>query len=231
MENNNPLDSSKEILDCFLSGKFKRMDCPQCENTFLTKVYEMKCFDSGKKLSVKCAECKRLFTADTDHAAWKNYVVLEKQSLGLEYFLDAIQKHKLTNVPFARRVGVLDEEGQPLDPACIHLFTFEEPDYRIIYVMERLEHLDEADAAFFTEHVHDIDWMEQADRLKVWAYVAERYGAALAEDMRKLCLYYRENKKYLNWDLHGDNLMHRMTDGKIVVMDPFAPKMGDYMDE
>ena len=230
MENNNPLDSSKEILDCFLSGKFKRMDCPQCENTFLTKVYEMKCFDGGKQLSVKCAECKRLFTADTGHAAWKNYVVLEKQSLGLEYFLDAIEKYQLSSVPFTRRVGVLDEDGQPLDPECIHLFTFEEPDYRIIYVMERLEHLDAADAAFFTEHVHDIDWMEQADRLKVWAYVAERYGAALAEDMRQLCLYYRENKKYLNWDLHGDNLMRRVTDGKIVVMDPFAPKMGDYME-
>ena len=66
------LDASKEILECFLSGKFKRMDCPQCENTFLTKVYEMKCFDSGKKLNLKCAECKRIFTAATADNAWKN---------------------------------------------------------------------------------------------------------------------------------------------------------------
>ncbi|MGB3919011.1 hypothetical protein J9253_00570 [Thiothrix litoralis] len=225
------LDASKEILECFLSGKFKRMDCPQCENTFLTKVYEMKCFDSGKKLNLKCAECKRIFTADTADNAWKNYVLLEKQSLGLEYFLDAIQHHDLKNVPFARRVGVLDEEGQSLDPSCIHMFSFEEPDYRIIYVMERLEHLDEADAEFFTEHVHEIDWMEQVDRAKVWNYIAERYNEALAEDIRKLCQYYREHEKYLSWDLHGDNLMKRVKDGTIVVMDPFAPKMGDYMEE
>lgn len=224
------LDSSKAILDCFLNGKFKRMDCPQCENTFLTKVYEMKCFDAGKKLSIRCAECKRNFTADTDSESWRNYVILEKQSLGLEYFMDAIQQSGLQNVPFVRRVGVLDDDGKPLDPTCIHLCSFEEPDYRIIYVMERLEHLNEADSAFFTEHVHNIDWMEQEDRPKVWNYVAERYGAALAEDMRKLCLYYREHQKYLNWDLHGDNLMRSIADGRIVVMDPFAPKMGDYME-
>lgn len=224
------IDSSKEILDCFLSGKFKRMECPQCENTFLTKVYEMKCFDAGKKLSIKCAECKRNFTANTDSESWLNYVILEKQSLGLEYFMDAIQQSGLQNVPFVRRVGVLDEDGKPLAPSCIHMFSFEEPEYRIIYVMERLEHLEEADAAFFTEHVHEIDWLEEAERTKVWAYVAERYGNELADDMRKLCLYYRENQKYLNWDLHGDNLMRRVKDGKIVVMDPFAPKMGDYME-
>lgn len=223
-------DSSKEILECFLSGKFKQMECPQCENTFLTKVYEMKCFDGGKKLSLKCAKCKRAFIADLESDSWRNYVLLEKQSLGLEYFLDAIQQYELQNVPFARRVGVLDDNNKPIDPSCIHLFTFEEPDYRIIYVMERLEHLDEADAEFFTEHVHEIDWMEKEDRLKVWAYVAERYGAELAEDMRKLCLYYRDNQKHLDWDLHGDNLMRSIKDGKIVVMDPFAPKMGDYME-
>ncbi|OQX15890.1 MAG: hypothetical protein BWK73_05775 [Thiothrix lacustris] len=219
------LDSSQEILECFLNGKFKRMDCPQCENTFLTKVYEMKCFDGGKKLSLRCAGCKRNFLADTASDSWKNYVLLEKQALGLEYFLDAIQQYELKSVPFARRVGVLDEDGKPLDPACIKLFSFAEPDYRIIYVMERLEHLDEADSAFFTEHVHDIDWMEEAERIKVWAYVAERYNTELADDMRKLCKYYRKNQTYLNWDLHGDNLMRRVIDGKIVVMDPFAPKL------
>lgn len=224
-------DSSKLILDCFLSGKFKQMDCPQCENTFLTKVYEMKCFDGGKKLSLKCAKCKRDFTADLDSDAWSDYVLLEKQALGLEYFMDAIKKYDLRNVPFVKRVGVLDDNDRPLDPSCIHLCSFEEPDYRILYVMERLEHLDEADAAFFTEHVHEIDWMEKEDRLKVWDYVAERYTPELAEDMRKLCLYYREHRRYLNWDLHGDNLMRRVKDGKIVAMDPFAPKMGDYMEE
>jgi hypothetical protein len=73
--------------------------------------------------------------------------------------------------------------------------------------------------------------MEQVDRAKVWNYIAERYNEALAEDIRKLCQYYREHEKYLSWDLHGDNLMKRVKDGTIVVMDPFAPKMGDYMEE
>lgn len=225
------LDASQEILECFINGKFKRMDCPQCENTFLTKVYEMKCFDGGNKLSLTCAECKRRFLADTTNDAWENYVLLEKQALGLEYFLDAIQQCQLSNVPFARRIGVLDEDGKPLDPACIKLFSFEEPNYRVIYVMERLAHLDKADADFFTEHVHNIDWMEEADRIKVWAYVAERYTPELADDLRKLCKYYRVHQKYLNWDLHGDNLMRQVKDDKIVVMDPFAPKMGDYMED
>ncbi|MFN3786058.1 MAG: hypothetical protein ACK4RS_04385, partial [Thiothrix sp.] len=186
------IDSSKDILACFLSGKFKRMECPQCENTFLTKVYEMKCFDGGKKLSLKCAECKRQFVADTENEAWRNYVLLEKHALGLEYFMDAIQQYALQHVPFVRRVGVLDEHDKPLDPSCIQLFSFEEPDYRIIYIMERLEHLDAADANFFTEHVHDIDWMDEVARTKVWRAVAERYGTGLADDIRKLCLYYRE---------------------------------------
>ncbi len=38
-------------------------------------------------------------------------------------------------------------------------------------------------------------------------------------------------KPTCHWDLHGDNLMRRVKDGKIVIMDPFAPKMGDYMEE
>lgn len=223
------IDSSQDILDCFLSGKFKRMECPQCENTFLTKVYEMKCFDAGRKLSLKCAECKRLFVADTANEAWRNYVLLEKRALGLEYFMDAIRQYDLQNVPFVRRVGVLDDNDKPLDPSCIQLFSVTEPDYRIIYVMERLEHLDEADANFFTEHVHEIDWMEEAERAKVWQYVAQQYSTDLADDLRKLCQYYRQHQDYLHWDLHGDNLMRSAKDGRIVVMDPFAPKMGEYV--
>lgn len=220
-------DSSQAILECFLGGKFKRMICPECENTFLTKVYEMHCFDAGKKISVKCATCKRQFIADTTHEAWRNYVLLEKQTLGLEYFMDAIQRYHLEHVPFVRRVGVLDENDQVLDPAVIRLFTHEEPDYRIIYVMERLKHLAAADSQFFTQHVHDVDWLAEAERAQVWQYVAERYSPGLAQDLRKLCLYYREHQEYLHWDLHGDNLMRRTKDGSIVVMDPFAPKVGE----
>lgn len=222
-------DSSKEILECFVQGKFKRMNCPQCENTFLTNVYELGCFDNGKKLSVKCARCKKIFLANTDTAAWANYVILEKYALGLEYFSHAIQQLDLVKVPFIRRVGVLDEENNNLDPSTIRLFSYDEPDYRMIYVMERLEHLDEADSSFFTEHVYGMDWKDDQARGEVIAWIRERYGDSLAEDIRKLCQYFREHEAHLAWDLHGDNLMRRTKDGEIVVMDPFAPKMGDFL--
>ncbi len=54
-----------------------------------------------------------------------------------------------------------------LDPSCIHLFSLKEPDYRLIYVMERLEHLDEADTTFFTEHVYDMDWKDDQTRADI----------------------------------------------------------------
>jgi ribosomal protein S27E len=224
------IDSSKEILECFLKGKFKRMNCPQCENTFLTNVYEMKCFDHGKKLSVKCSRCKQMFFADTTGEAWSNYVILEKYALGLEYICEAIKYHEVESVPFIRRVGILDENDNNLDPSVIHLFSHEEPDYRLIYVMERLEHLEEADAAFFTEHVYGMDWKDDKTRAEIYANVKERYGTTLSEDIRKLCLYFRIHEAHLSWDLHGDNLMRRTRDGKLVIMDPYAPKMGEYME-
>lgn len=223
-------DSSKEILECFISGKFKRMDCPQCENTFLTNVYEMKCFDSNRKLSVTCARCKKNFIADTTAESWRDYVILEKYALGLEYFCDAIKQYDLTAVPFIHRVGILAEDDTNLDPSVIKLFTHEEPDFRLIYVMERLEHLDEADSEFFTEHVYGMDWKDESTRNETIGWIKERYGEALAEDIRNLCKYHREHEPYLAWDLHGDNLMRRTKNGEIVVMDPFALKMGDYLD-
>lgn len=225
------IDSSKDILECFIKGKFKRMNCPQCENTFLTNVYELKCFDHGKKLSVRCAQCKKVFLANTETSAWANYVILEKYALGLEYFYDAIKQYDLVRVPFIRRVGILDENDINLDPSVVQLFSYAEPDYRMIYVMERLEHLDEADAAFFTEHVYGMDWKDDKTRAEILEWVATSYGETLAEDIRKLCRYYREHEAYLSWDLHGDNLMRRTKDGEIVVMDPFAPKMGEYLTE
>lgn len=222
-------DASEDILACFIKGKFKRMNCPQCENTFLTNVYELKCFDQGKRLSVTCARCKKAFLADTETAAWASYVVLEKYALGLEYFCDAIQQYGLVKVPFIRRVGILDDNDVNLDPSVVKLFSYDEPNYRLIYVMERLEHLDPADSEFFTEHVYGMDWKDEATRAEILDWVKASYGEVLAEDIRKLCRYFREHEAYLAWDLHGDNLMRRTHDGEIVVMDPFAPKMGDFI--
>lgn len=106
------------------------------------------------------------------------------RALGLEYFYDAIQQYDLVRVPFIRRVGILDENDINLDPSVVQLFSYAEPDYRMIYVMERLEHLDEADAAFFTEHVYGMDWKDDKTRAEVLEWVATSYGETLAEDIR-----------------------------------------------
>lgn len=215
------MDASQQILQCFLEGQYERMQCPQCENTFLTNVYAMHC--DGKNLSLNCKKCHRDFFADNKTGEWKHYVLLEKFSLGLEYFCDAIHQQQLTEIPFIRRIGLLSEDDTVLPLEQLEIFSSNEPNYRIIYVMERLEHLNEVDTAFFSEHVHEIDWMEEKDRLEVWAWVKARYGQALADDLRQLCRYYREHRDFVSWDLHGDNLM-RTRQGKIVVMDPFTPK-------
>lgn len=214
------MDASQQILQCFLAGQYERLQCPQCENTFLTNVYAIHHDGSS---SLQCKNCHRRFFSDTEAGEWKHYVLLEKFSLGLEYFCDAIQHQPLTEIPFIRRIGLLAEDDTVLPLERIELFKEQEPDYRIIYVMERLEHLNEEDSNFFTDHVHTIDWMAEQERLEVWAWVKDRYGAALAEDLRQLCRYYREHQDFVSWDLHGDNLM-RTRQGKIVVMDPFTPK-------
>lgn len=215
------MNSSQQILQCFLEGQYERMQCPQCENTFLTNVYAM--HGDDKTNSLKCKKCHRNFFSHENGGEWQHYVLLEKFSLGLEYFCDAIHHQQLTEIPFIRRIGLLTEDDTVLALTRIELFKEQEPDYRIIYVMERLEHLNEEDAQFFTHHVHDIDWMDEKDRLEIWAWVKARYGEALAADLRQLCRYYREHQEFVSWDLHGDNLM-RTRQGKIVVMDPFTPK-------
>ena len=219
------MNTSNDILHCFLDGKFERMSCPQCDNTFLTNVYQMKCFETDQRLEMKCQTCKKHYLTDLQTAAWHEYVLLEKYALGLEYFNDAIQQHQLSHVPFIKRIGILDEDDQTLSPDVVQLFSHEEPDYRLIYIMERLEHLDEADAQFFTDYVYGMDWKDEATRRQIIQWIAERYGQPLAEDVRKLCRYFRKHEEFLAWDLHGDNLMRRKSDGVIVVMDPYALKV------
>ena len=219
------LNASKELLEGFVQGKFKQLNCPQCENTFLTNVYEVQCLDLGSQKAVKCAEVKPAFPADGLHSKWSPYVILEKFALGLEYFQDAIISYELKQVPYMRRLGVLDEHNNVLDPATIQLFKPEEPEYRILYLMERLEHLGEEDAEFFNEYVYGMDWKDKSVRQEIVQWIGQRYGEPLAEDIRKLCLYFRAHEEFLAWDLHGDNLMRRIRDGQIVVMDPYAVKI------
>ena len=70
-----------------------------------------------------------------------------------------------------------------------------------------------------------MDWKDEATRRQIIQWIAERYGQPLAEDVRKLCRYFRKHEEFLAWDLHGDNLMRRKSDGVIVVMDPYALKV------
>ena len=214
--------NTNTILDCFLAGQFPQMSCPQCENTFLTNVYEIRCDATHDQ--AECRLCRETL-AQGHLTDWSQLVVLEKYALGLEYFYDAIQQWELTQVPFIRRLGVLDENNQLLDPSVIQLFSNQEPNYRILYVMERLEHLADEDAKFFTEQIHGMDWQEEAVRLEIQAALRAKYGDALANDVRRLCIYFREHEEYLAWDLHGENLMRRPSDGQIVVMDPYIPKI------
>jgi hypothetical protein len=119
---------------------------------------------------------------------------------------------------------VLSEDDEILPFSTVKLFTGEEPDFRMIYIMERLEHLEDADVQFFSEHIYGFDWQDESVRHKLLGLIAEKYTPELAADIRLLCRYFREHEAFLSWDLHGDNLMRRPGSGEVVVLDPFVVK-------
>ena len=187
-----------EIIEHFIAGAYPQIYCDKCENTFLTNVYD---FDA-------------------------THVLLEKRSYGLEYYCGAIQAKGLTRVPEIRRVGVLDEEDRVVErPSRAVIYSGEEAEFRFIYVMERLRHLDEEDSEYFDRCVKDLDWKDASDREKIYAGVAERYSPALARDIACLFDYYSDYQSFMAWDLHGDNLMERIETGEIVILDPYTRKV------
>nr|CAA6829274.1 MAG: Unknown protein [uncultured Thiotrichaceae bacterium] len=214
------MNANEALLRLFVDGLFPQMDCPQCENTFLTNVYSADCSGGERELTFQCQRCKALLLPDAPEGA--DFVLLEKRALGLEYFCDAIHTYPLKNVPYTRRIGVLSDDDEILPFSTVKLFTNEEPDYRMIYMMERLEHLPDEEGAFFSEHIYGFDWQNESVRQGLLEQIAERYKPELATDIRFLCRYFREHGEYLSWDLHGDNLMRRPLTGEIVVMDPFV---------
>lgn len=186
-----------QILDNFIADEYPRIYCEKCENTFLTNVYN---FD-------------------------EMHVLLEKRSLGLEYYCGAIHQQKLTKVPDIQRIGVLDEDDHIVPrPAKEEIYSGEETDYRFIYVMEKLRHLDEKDAAYFDRCVSELDWQSDADRKKIIAGVTRRYNAELAQNIKRLFLFYQQYEHFMAWDLHGDNLMRRLDSDEIVILDPYTRK-------
>ena len=189
------LMTDKQILDNFIAGKYTQIHCEKCEMTFLTNVYA---FD-------------------------ENHVLLEKRSLGLEYYCGAIHQDSLKKVPNIQRVGILDEDDNVVDqPSKEEVYSGKETDYRFIYVMEKLKHLDEDDSDYFDNCVKDLEWQKAPDREKIFAGIQKRYNPELAEDIMKLFEYYMQYEGILAWDLHGDNLMQRLENNEVVILDPYT---------
>lgn len=189
---------NKDIIENFIAGQYPQIFCEKCENTFLTNVYD---FDQG-------------------------HVLLEKRSYGLEYYCGAIQELGLRKVPAIQRIGVLDEEDNEVEqPPPEVIYSGQEAEFRFIYLMEKLRHLDEQDAEYFNRCVKDLDWKEAEDREKIYAGIGRRYNQELAEDIRKLYEYYLNYESFMAWDLHADNLMERLDSGEIIILDPYTRRV------
>lgn len=187
--------NNEQVLKDFLAGKYPQIFCEKCAMTFLTNVYEF----------------------------GDNHVLLEKRSLGLEYYCGAIKEMKLKKVPEIYPIGIVDEDDNPATPPSREeIYCGDETEFRFIYVMEKLQHLEEEDIAYFDRCVKDLEWQKEEDRKKIYEGLTKRYNPELAQDIEKLYDYYTKHKNVLAWDLHGDNLMHRITDNEIVILDPYT---------
>ena len=190
--------NKKSILERFSQNEYKQIICDKCMETFLTNVYEY----------------------DDEH------VLLEKRGLGLEYFCHALHEFHLTHIPAIDRIGVLNEDDEIIDlPFGEELFQTDETDYRYIYIMEKLLHLEKEDEEFFNGSTQNLELQSIENKTKVFENINEKYGKTLAEDISDLCRYYREHEDYIAWDLHADNLMRRPKTGEIVILDPYAVKV------
>jgi len=187
--------NNKQILSSFLAGDYEQIICEKCAMTFLTNLYNY---------------------SDT-------HVLLEKRSYGLEYYCGAIHAQSLVKVPKIERVAILTEDDEIVDiPSQELIYSGEETELRFIYIMERLQHLDEDDSAYFDRCVKDLEWKSNTDRQKIIEGVTKRYNPELAQDIANLYQFYTQHKGALAWDLHGDNLMQRISTNEIVILDPYT---------
>ena len=187
--------NKQHILEHFIAGDYPQIHCEKCESTFLTNV-----FDFGD-----------------DH------VLLEKRSLGLEYYCGAIHEKKLVKVPHITRIGIIDEEDNIAPPPRqTDIYSGCETHFRFIYVMEKLQHLNDEDTHYFDHFVKDLDWMNKNDRLKVIDEISESYDPELAKDIEELFEFYAQHIGVIAWDLHSDNLMQRPSNKEIVILDPYT---------
>ncbi|MCK5813308.1 MAG: hypothetical protein KAH03_03580 [Cocleimonas sp.] len=186
----------QDIVARFINNEYEQIICDQCVLTFLTNVYNV----------------------DSTH------VLLEKRSLGLEYFCEAIQSFNLIKIPHIERICVLDEEDKIVKkPASKQeIFSGQETDHRYLYIVEKLEHLGDKDTVFFNQCVKDMNWKDDVERQHILAVVEQQYGELLAKEIRQLYNFYARYKNVLAWDLHGDNLMQKIDSNEIVVIDPYT---------
>lgn len=187
--------TDREILNNFINEDYPQIFCEKCAMTFLTNVYNFS----------------------------ETQVLLEKRSYGLEYYCSAIHDQLLTKIPDIHRIGVLTEDNEIVKvPADEIIYSGHETELRFIYIMERLQHLDDDDSAYFDRCVKDLDWANEEDRKKIINGVSKRYNPELAQDILKLYNFYKQYENVLAWDLHGDNLMQRISNGEIVILDPYT---------
>ena len=187
--------NSETIIENFLAGKYEQLHCDKCEMTFLTNVFD---YD-------------------------ETHVLLEKRSLGLEYYCGAIHTKNLTKVPNIERIGIIDEEDNPVEaPSNEEIYSGDETDYRFIYIMEKLEHMNDENSAYFDQHIKDLDWKNKESREASLQEVSDKYNPQLASDIAKLYEFYTQHKEVIAWDLHGDNLMQRIESSEIVILDPYT---------
>ena len=215
------MNANVKLLDLFLDGRFPKFECPQCEFTFLTNVYlpsvNQPACDEAQQLKQLGRELLPEAGSDAD------FILIEKRALGLEYFQQAVNKYAIKHAPLTHRIAVLaEDEDRILDDSVIQLDSGDEPDYRLLYLMERLEHLDKKDETFFTDFIHDLDWRNEVQRHACLESLSQQYGESLAHDIRMLCRYFREHDEFIKWDLHGENLMRRPSTKELVILDPYT---------
>ena len=192
---NNEANHKIEILHHLINDEYERILCEKCMSTFFTNVYRYN----------------------------DDIVLLEKRALGLEYFCDAIDKLSLSLIPAHTRIGVLDENDNIIDlPMGKELFSKAETEYRYIYLMEKLEHLDKKEAEIFNEDIINLDSLNEFECQKALKEVASQFSLTLQQEIKQLFHYYKQHQDYILWDLHGDNLMKCGDTGEVLILDPFA---------
>ncbi|MCK5727168.1 MAG: hypothetical protein KAH22_10125 [Thiotrichaceae bacterium] len=185
---------NKEIVQNFIDEQYQRIICDQCLNTFMTKVFDYS----------------------------PSHVLLEKRTLGLEYFCHATQELNLICVPDVQALGIINEDDQIVpSQSKDKLFSAIETDFRYLYLMERMEHLNKEEAKFFDDCIQQLDSIDDATRKKGFKQLANKHGQILRHEIQALFTYSQQYQEYIVWDLHGDNLMRRNT-GELVILDPFT---------